>query len=61
MVTKKERNGKGYYVCDLCGVAYTEEEWAKKCTEWCAENPGTCSIEVSQYAVRLEDSPPLDD
>ena len=61
MVTRKERSGKVYYICDLCGVAYAEEEWAKKCTGWCTENPGTCSIEVMQHAVQLEDSPPLDD
>ena len=61
MVTKKEQDGNVYYICSLCGVAYAEKEWAKKCTEWCAENPGTCSIEVVRHAVQLEDSLPSDD
>lgn len=56
MVTEHERNSKVYYICDLCGVAYAEEEWAKKCEKWCAENPGTCSIEVVQHAVQMDES-----
>ena len=56
MVKKLERNGKVYYICELCNVSYVEEKWAKKCTEWCSEHPGTCSIEVVQHAVKLENS-----
>jgi len=55
LVKKLERNGKTYYICELCNVAYAEGKWAKKCTEWCSEHFGTCSIEVAQHAVKLDE------
>jgi len=60
VVKKLERNGKNYYICELCNVAYAEEEWAKKCTEWCSEHLGTCSIEVVQHAVKIDEEDPSD-
>ena len=60
MVKKLERNGKNYYVCELCNVTYAEEKWAKKCTEWCSEHFGTCSIEVVQHAVNIDKEDPRD-
>jgi len=56
LVKKHEQKGKTYYICELCNVAYAEEKWAKKCTEWCSEHFGTCSIKVMQHAVKLEES-----
>ena len=60
MVKKLERNGKNYYICELCNVIYAEEKWAKKCTEWCSEHLGTCSIEVVQHAVKIDEENPTD-
>jgi hypothetical protein len=60
VVKKLERNGKSYYVCELCNVAFAEEKWAKKCTEWCSEHCRTCSIEVVQHAVKIDEDNPGD-
>lgn len=55
MVKKLERNGKDYYICELCNVAYTEEEWANERKQWCSEHFGTCSIKVVQHAARIDE------
>jgi hypothetical protein len=55
MVTKKTVNGKVVFLCDICGLGYTDIETAQKCEEWCGKNPGTCNLQISQKAVYSPD------
>ena len=56
MVKEIERNGKLYYLCEVCGTAYSQKKWAKKCQDWCVTHDGSCSIEVIQHSVPLEET-----
>lgn len=53
MVKETVKNGNTLYVCEECGMAYQEKEWAEKCQAWCSEN-NTCHIEITAHAVPLE-------
>jgi len=52
MVTEIEKSGKTLYLCEECGMAYLEEEWARKCERWCAEHQA-CNLEIIEHAVPL--------
>ncbi len=54
MVMEVEKDGKTYYVCGVCNSAYEEKEWADKCQEWCDSHNGTCSLEIIQHSVQLD-------
>jgi hypothetical protein len=45
----KEING--LYECEECHLLFEDEEWAKKCEEWCIEHK-TCNIEITQHATK---------
>ncbi len=34
------QDGKTYYVCGICGLAYLEETLARQCGAWCAQGKG---------------------
>ncbi|MCD6495683.1 MAG: hypothetical protein J7K54_00245 [Candidatus Aenigmarchaeota archaeon] len=53
MVSKKVRNGRTYFLCDMCGLAYGEMEKAVQCESWCREHPGSCNPDVVKFAVQL--------
>ena len=55
MARKLLQDGKTYYICEICGVTYADKVWAEKCTEWCSEHEGTCSLEVVMHAVTLDE------
>ncbi len=55
MVMEVGKDGKTYYVCGVCNSSYEEKEWADKCREWCDSHDGTCSLEIIQHSVRLDD------
>ena len=54
MVTEKTIGKKTLYLCDLCGLGYSDKETAKRCEEWCRKT-GTCSIEITRKAVYFPD------
>jgi len=41
------------YICEECGFAYEEKEWAQKCQHWCQQHQ-SCNLEITQHAVPLE-------
>lgn len=41
------------YVCEECGFAYKEREWAEKCQKWCRQHQ-SCNLEITEHAVGLE-------
>lgn len=53
MVKELEKDGKTYYVCEVCGFTYKEKEWAHKCQEWCTEHQ-SCNLDIGEHAVSLE-------
>ncbi len=53
MVKETKENGKTLYICEECGFAYEQKEWAQKCQEWCREH-NSCNLEIIQHAVPSE-------
>ena len=52
MVKEIEKNGKKYYICEICKFAYESREWAEKCENFCKEY-NSCSLEITKHAVEL--------
>lgn len=53
MVREMRKNGKILYVCEECGFAYEQKEWAEKCQQWCKQHQ-SCNLEITQHAVPSE-------
>lgn len=51
MVRIHIKDGKTYYSCSICGLVYQSIKYAKLCEDYCSKHPGSCSIEISKYAV----------
>lgn len=56
MVKELHKEGSTFYVCDVCGFAYREKEWAEKCQACCEEHQ-SCNLEIAEHAVDLNDKP----
>lgn len=52
MVKEVKQNNRTVYVCEACGLAYEEKEWAEKCQQWC-DRHNSCNLEITQHAVLL--------
>ena len=50
MVKELKKKGKTLYVCEECGFAYEQKEWAEKCQRWCREHQ-SCNLEITQHSV----------
>lgn len=50
MVKEVKDKEKTLYICEACGFAYKQKEWAEKCQEWCQEHQ-SCNIEINAHAV----------
>lgn len=50
MVKQTKKAGKVLYACGECGFLYSEEEWARKCEEWCSKH-NSCNILITKHAV----------
>lgn len=55
MVKELKRQGKTYYLCLVCEMAYLDREWAQKCQDFCAQYKG-CSLEITSHAVSLPET-----
>ncbi len=53
MVKELHKDNETFYICEECGFAYEQKEWAQKCQEWDEEHQ-TCSLEIIEHAVPLE-------
>lgn len=53
LVKKTEKNGKPLYVCEECGFAYEQEEWAQKCQDWCQQYQA-CNLEITRHGFPLQ-------
>ena len=50
----KKVNNKTVFICDFCGLGYSDEDTAEKCEKWCKVN-GTCSLEITRKAIYFPD------
>ena len=53
MVKETEKNGGTLYICEECGFAYKEKEWAEKCQQWCKQHQ-SCNLEITEHGAPLE-------
>lgn len=53
MVKKVIKQGKEYYICEICHFAYEDEEWAKKCEEYCKKYK-SCNLDITKHAVQID-------
>jgi len=53
MVKEVKKKGKIRYVCEECGFAYEQKEWAEKCQKWCRQHQ-SCNLEITQHGAPLE-------
>ena len=49
VVKEKKKNGKPLYICEECGFAYEQKEWAEKCQRWC-EQHHSCNLEITRHS-----------
>jgi hypothetical protein len=50
---KKKIGDKTVFLCDICGLGYSDKKTAQECEDYCKAHPGSCSVEISQKAVYL--------
>jgi hypothetical protein len=53
-VKEKKVNTQTVFVCEQCGLGYSDRQTAEKCEEWCRKT-GTCSLEITRKAVYFSD------
>lgn len=39
------------YKCPECGFLYREEQWAKKCEDWCKKYK-SCNLEITAHSIK---------
>jgi predicted ATP-dependent serine protease len=55
-ITKEEfKKDKKYFICEECGFAYKEMDWAEKCQAWCKEH-NSCNMEITKHAIPLDEN-----
>lgn len=52
MVKQANKNNKNYYICEECDFAYSDNEIASKCEDWCKKHH-SCNMEITKYAINL--------
>jgi hypothetical protein len=55
LVTEKKIGNKTVFLCDICGLGYSEKYIAKDCEDYCKAHPGSCSVEITKKAVYFPD------
>lgn len=57
MVSEKKINDKTVFLCDICGLGYTDKKTAQNCEDYCKAHPGSCSAKITNKAVYFPDIP----
>ena len=50
-MAKQNKNPDETYICDECGLQYSDKRWARKCKEWCKKY-NSCNIEITKHAIK---------
>ena len=58
MVTEKKVGDRTVFLCDICGLGYSDKETAQECEDYCKAHPGACSVEISKKAVYFPEIAP---
>jgi hypothetical protein len=53
LVTEKKVGDRTVFLCDICGLGYSERKTAQDCEDYCRVHAGSCSAEISKKAVYL--------
>ncbi len=56
MVIEKKIGDKTVFLCDICGLGYSDEKTAQDYEDYYKAHPGSCSVEISQKAVYFPDT-----
>ena len=48
---EKRIGEKTVFLCDICGLGYSERKTAQNCEDYCRSHSGSCSAEISKKAV----------
>jgi len=59
LVTEKKIENKTVFLCDICGLGYSEKNIAQDCEDYCKAHAGSCSVEITKKAVYFPDRPIL--
>ncbi len=59
LVTEKKIGDKTVFLCDICGLGYSEKNIAQDCEDYCKAHAGSCSVEITKKAVYFPDMPIL--
>jgi len=59
LVTEKMIENKTVFLCDICGLGYSEENVAQDCEDYCKTHVGTCSVEITKKVVYFPNVPAL--
>ena len=51
MVKEEKRNNQTVYLCEECGFAFLDKDWAEKCEAFCKEHK-SCSLEITEHALK---------
>ncbi len=57
LVTEKKVGDRTVFLCDICGLGYSDEKTAQDCEDYCKAHPGSCSVEISKKAVYFPNMP----
>lgn len=51
MVYIVEVDGVKYYACEVCGLLYELEAYARDCEEYCKAHPGSCNVDLAKHSI----------
>jgi hypothetical protein len=60
LVTEKMIENKTVFLCDICGLGYSEENVAQDCEDYCKTHVGSCSVKITKKAAYLPDTHSFD-
>ena len=52
MVKTIKRKGKTIFLCEICGLGYSDEETAIRCEKFCRDK-NACSREITRKAIYI--------
>ncbi len=52
MVKETIKNKTKYYICEECRFAYSDENIAKQCEDYCKKHK-SCSLEITKHAIKI--------
>lgn len=57
MVSEKKIENKAIFLCEICGLGYSNKKTAQECEDYCKDHPGSCKAEITDKAVYFPDIP----